>query len=93
MTPEQEIAVADEAKALLEHPIIKDFLETERVKWMQAWITSPARDAEGREHIWRHYKAAEAFEARLRALVDTGKMAQMQLEKANAQSEGSYFDE
>jgi hypothetical protein len=48
MTPEQEIEIADEAKRLLEHPIIRMLLADEQAKWIDAWKISPARDAAGR---------------------------------------------
>ena len=40
---------------------------------IKTWSATPARDSEGREWVWRHYKVAEQFENALRGYIESGK--------------------
>lgn len=80
MTLEEEMRRATEAKMLTEHPLLIEALEAIRKELTSAWIESPARDVEGREMIYLGVKILNQFEARLHSHITTGKMAKIQLE-------------
>lgn len=70
-----QIRAAD-AERVLNDPVIQDALKAIKEEIYSQWSATPARDAEGREWIWRHLKVAEKFEAVLRGYIATGKVEQ-----------------
>lgn len=72
---------ARQAQELAEHPLFKESLATYRERLMTQWAESPARDTEGREKLWLMLKTAEAVERHLVELMETGKLASIQLEQ------------
>jgi len=72
---------ARQAQELAEHPLFKEALQQYRERLMQQWADSPARDTEGREKLWLMCKTADAVERHLVELMQTGKLASLQLEQ------------
>lgn len=71
------ISKGEQAKRVLEDPVVKEALSAIRQEIIEQWSATPARDAEGREWVWRHYKVAERFEAMLRGYIETGRIEDM----------------
>jgi hypothetical protein len=46
-----------------------------------AWADCPARDQEGREHMWRLMKSMQKFESLLKSYVEAGKADAAMLER------------
>ena len=80
MDQETEIRRGSEAARLLSEPLLKQALEDIKAEIVQQWSDCPARDQEGREWIWRHFKVAEKLEAVLRGYVESGRVALSRLE-------------
>ena len=78
---------ARQAQELAEHPLFKESLATYRKRLMTQWAESPARDTEGREKLWLMLKTAEAVERHLVELMETGKLASIQLEQRRSLAE------
>lgn len=78
---------ARQAQELAEHPLFKEALATYRERLMTQWAESPARDTEGREKLWLMLKTAEAVERHLVELMETGKLASIQLEQRRSLAE------
>ena len=72
---------ARQAQELTEHPLFREALDTYRQRLMNEWAASPARDTEGRERLWLMLKTADAVEGHLKQLMETGRMASLQLEQ------------
>jgi hypothetical protein len=77
----QEIGRGQQAAELLEHPLLVEAFEMMRSQYLSAWESSPARDAQGREELWRLLKSLSAVEGHLKTVVETGKMARLQMEQ------------
>lgn len=75
----EEILRAEKARALLTDPLISEAFATLEDEYVTSWITSPVRDAEARETIWRHLQALRKVHAHLNSVVTTGTMARQQL--------------
>lgn len=75
MSPEEEIARAARAAAIIEDPLVVDALDAIRSAALHAWENSAPHDTEGRERAWHRLRAANEFRANLQSHVDTGKMA------------------
>lgn len=76
-----EIERARQAQDLIEHPLFKEALEMYRQRLQQEWADSPARDTEGRERLWLMQKTVSVVEGHLRTLMETGKLASIQLQQ------------
>jgi hypothetical protein len=72
---DQEIRRAEEAKAVLEMPIIRQALDSMEHEVYEAWLACPSRDAEGREWMWRQAQAIRKFRETLRGTMELGKPA------------------
>jgi hypothetical protein len=70
----EQIARADSADALLQHPLIAEALDNYEKELTQAWRNSKPKDAQGREELHRMLLAAAHFRAYLTAVIDSGKV-------------------
>ena len=80
----QEISRGRQAAELLEHPLLAEAFSMLKAQYMSAWESSPARDTQGREEIWRLLRSLNAVEGHLKTVVETGKMARIQAEQQSA---------
>lgn len=76
-----EMERARQAQDLMEHPLFIEAREAYRSRLMAEWEASPARDSEGRERLWLMLKTLSAVEGHLSELMQTGKLAKVQLEQ------------
>ena len=79
MDNERDILRGQQAKELLEHPLLAEAFTTLEQEILSEWQNSPARDIEGREKLWMMLKLAQRVKSALETLVDTGKLAKHQL--------------
>lgn len=84
MTPEQQIYDADQARLVLENEQFAQAFADIQQEIYHAWQTSPVRDEEGRQELFRLLKSAQKFEAMLKARLETGKLAKLQLQQEQA---------
>ena len=75
----KQISRGQQAKELLENPLLQDSLKAIRNKLDNEWKNSPLRDVEGREKIFFLVKAIDELEAMLISELETGKLASEQL--------------
>ena len=83
LTPEQEIHRAEEARFIMEHPLVKGALDDIENVTIQKWELEGNKDA--RDDYWRFYKATKLFRQVLEQYIATGKMARMTLVDAERQ--------
>lgn len=81
MDQTQEISRGQQALELMEHPLLVEAFAMLRAQYKTAWEESPARDPQGREELWRLVKSLSAVEGHLKTVVETGKMARLQVEQ------------
>ena len=67
------------AQDLMSDELMVEAFNTIRTRLTTEWADSPARDHEGREKIWLMLKSLNAVEVHLRTTLETGQMAQTQL--------------
>lgn len=75
----EQIARGERARILLEDPMIADALSDMRATLRAAWESSPARDTDGREELYRYMRTIENFESCLRRHMETGEIARHHL--------------
>lgn len=79
MTDEEAARRGDEARQLLEHPLLAEAFQTIRNEVTEQWQSSPARDVEGREKLWLTLRLLNRLEGQLQSVVETGKVARATL--------------
>lgn len=83
MDYEAESRRGDQAKALLEHPLLVEAFDTIERELIEAWKNSPVRDAEGREKIHMSMCLLQKLKAQIQEAVENGKVAKSMLERLN----------
>lgn len=78
---QQEIKRAHEARQLLEHPVFVDAWDQLIESLKSGWLETATGETERREMIYAQIRAAEAFRANLETVLETGRLAQVQLEE------------
>lgn len=78
-TLEQRVYDASRAKEVLENEAFQQAFDDIRQEYTQAWMNSPARDAEGREKLYLMIKLTDKLQATLTASLNDGKLAQADL--------------
>lgn len=68
---------AQYAGQILDNPVFKDAVEVIRRETVQAWADCPARDLDGKEHLWKLYRVNEKFLSVFRGYVEAGKLAEV----------------
>jgi hypothetical protein len=76
---------AAKARELLDNSVLAEALDLIERDTVRLWGLCPARDHEGKEHLWRLYKTAQQFRLVLLEFIATGEYAEAKL-KAGAQS-------
>lgn len=80
MELEKRVYDADQAKLVLENPAFSAAFEEIKTEIIESWKKAPARDKDGREHLWQLLKLAEKLESTLRRSLEDGKMARAELQ-------------
>ena len=78
----QELARAAQAAHVLDHPIATEVLDTIERDVLRAWEATTAMESDKREKLWMWYLCCRKFRNTLKSIVDTGTMAEIQLEEA-----------
>ena len=81
MSIELEAKRGHEAAQLLENPLLREAFDTQRERIQREWEDSPARDTEGRERLWLMLKLLGAVEGHLKTVMETGKLATLEIER------------
>lgn len=81
-----ERARGQDAKRILDEPLIKEALEAMELSTMRAWSGTGPEESERREVLYHLLKGQELFEQIFRRHVETGSMAGTKLDEHEAQS-------
>jgi hypothetical protein len=77
---DDEVRKGNEAKYLMEHPLLVEAFAAIREEFRKSWENSPVRDVEGRELIFLGTKILNQLEGALQSHITTGKLAAFQLQ-------------
>src|SRR5574343_1759152 len=91
MDLEQEISRGNLAKVVLDNPIYQEAFSQLREQILREWQESPARDQEGREKLWTSLKLLERTKVNLEQVMETGKLARIQLQEQSAIEKAKQF--
>lgn len=79
-TLEQRIYDANRAKEVLENEAFQQAFSDIESELKTQWENSPARDTEGREKLWIYLSMLKKVKANLTETLQTGKLAQLEVE-------------
>ena len=81
MTPEEALRRANQAKQVFEQPIVSETLDFMEREIMEQWTSTPVRDVEAREYLWRLAVTTRKFRDLLRGTMESGKLAADQIQR------------
>lgn len=81
----EEIRRGRLGKELTENELLTEILDRMEADIVKAWADAPARDAEGKEELWKLYRTSQKFRAMLQMAIANGEFAKRQLEELNKQ--------
>lgn len=67
------------ARDILENAIYLESFELVKQELTTAWETSPAKDTEGRENLYKMLRLLQKLKAVMQTTMETGKLAQTEL--------------
>src|SRR5574337_289256 len=79
-TIEQRIHAGTQARDVLENEAFTQAFEAIEKDLIEAWKSSPARDAAGRESIWTYLHLLNKLKTQLTTTMETGKLAALELD-------------
>jgi hypothetical protein len=81
LTKEQKVARADEAKRLLENPLIREAFANLRLNYYEAWLAAPPDKVNERDAVYHAGRVLSDVEAHLRIVMSQGRIERAQIEK------------
>lgn len=81
LSKDQKVARAEEAKRLLEHPLIREAFTNLRANYFEAWASTPPGDTVARDTIYHATRVLADVEAHLRIVVSAGRIERAQIDK------------
>ncbi len=79
MTPAEILARADQAKRILDDPLVIEAFQTIEHDIMEAFYACPIRDDEGRRILQTDLRLARQFKGILQGVMERGKLAAHEL--------------
>ena len=77
---QKEVSQANKAKQLFENPLLKESFEKLKKLYADSLFNTGAKETETREKLWLAYNVVGKVEQNLLEMIDTGKLANKQLE-------------
>jgi|TARA_A100000172_G_scaffold73408_1_gene54971 hypothetical protein len=77
---QKELTQANKAKQLFENPLLKDSFDKLKKLYADSLFNTGAKETETREKLWLAYNVVGKVEQNLLEMIDTGKLAEKQLE-------------
>lgn len=81
LTQEQKISRADEAKRLLEHPLLREAFANLRANYFEAWVSSPADKVNERDAVFHAARVLSDVESHLRVVISQGRLEKLHIDK------------
>ena len=76
---EAEKQRAWKAKELLENELFNEAFDLIQDGILKQWEAAPARDLEGKEHLWQLYKVSVKYKSIINGYIQAGEFAEAQL--------------
>lgn len=84
LTKEQKVQRAEEAKRLLEHPLLREAFANLKFNYYEAWLATPPEKVNERDAVYHAGRVLADVEAHLRIVVSHGRIERAQIDKMKA---------
>jgi hypothetical protein len=84
LTKEQKVLRAEEAKRLLEHPLLKEALANLKLNYFEAWVSTPPEKVNERDAVYHAARVLADVEAHLRIVISHGRIERAQIDRTKA---------
>ena len=84
LTKEQKISRSEEAKRLLEHPLLVEAFANLRANYFEAWVECPVGKVNERDAVFHAARVLSDVEAHLRIVVSQGRLEKVFIDKMKA---------
>ena len=81
LTKEQKIQRADEAKRLIEHPLLREAFANLRLNYFEAWVATPPEKINERDAVYHAARVLSDVETHLRITMSQGRIERAQIDK------------
>lgn len=81
MELQDQVERGRQARDLLDNHLLAKALKASKEEIIEMWESTPARDSEAREWLFKMYQASLRFEKVLLGYIDSGKIAQKDLKE------------
>lgn len=88
LTPEERVARAQEAKRLVEHPLLREAFANLKLNYFEMFSRCSPEDIHGRDNVFHAARVLSEVEQHLRVVLSEGQIAQAQLDKIAARKAG-----
>jgi arginine deiminase len=79
-TLEQRIEAGGRARDVLENSAYTEAYQAIEQELINEWISSPARDAQGREKLWTYLQMLRRVQSQLAQTMESGQLARVDLQ-------------
>lgn len=86
MELEEQARRGEQAAKLMEHPLLVEAFDLIEQDIRDKWADSPARDVEGREHLWTQLRLLRRLKGQIQFVAESGKVAKQSLLQRAAQA-------
>jgi len=87
MRPEDALRKSEQARQVIETPIVRETLDFMEKEIMESWMQCPVRDIEAREALWRMAVTTRKFRELLRGTMESGKIALDEIQRKQSSME------
>lgn len=84
LTPEEKVARGQEAKRLMEHPLLRNAFANLRLDYFEAFCACPVEKVHDRDRLFHAASVIGQVEQHLRVAMQEGQVAQGQIDKLAA---------
>jgi hypothetical protein len=81
LTREQKVGRADEAKRLIEHPILREAFANLKANYFEAWVNTPPEKVNERDAVYHAARVLNDVETHLRIVMSQGRIERAHIDK------------
>lgn len=81
LTPEQKASRAEDARRLLEHPLLREAFANLRANYFEAWCNTPPEKVNERDTVYHAARVLADVESHLRVIITQGRLEKAHIDK------------
>jgi hypothetical protein len=87
LAPDQKVNRAEEARRLLEHPLLREAFANLKLNYFEAWTATPPEKVNDRDAIYHMNRVLADVETHLRVVVSHGRIERAKIAKDAAKAQ------